>query len=217
MKQSYGELILPKDSILYCASINTNNIIHNNCNLSILHNIFFHPCEYQIGHRLYKITLKKDISLFCDFNIELYRNNKFIIRSFFKKIIKDYEIYKIILSKLKKYNYNGYIQPQYGKYEKSEIFLFDDKDFFEIENEEYVQSWKNENIIKYYGNYPICFMKYKAFLILNKKYEEQINLYLEFMKDEIIKINKNNNLFYLLFINSDIKYNDIEQISIENF
>ena len=60
-------------------------------------------------------------------------------------------------------------------------------------------------------------MKYKAFLILNKKYEEQINLYLEFMKDEIIKINKNNNLFYLLFINSDIKYNDIEQISIENF
>lgn len=207
---NFGELILQKGSILYCSSNNSYNIIDCNYNLSLIHNIFFHPCEYQILTKLYKLTLKKDISLFCDIEIKKNHKDKFIIKSFLQNIITDYEKYKLLLINLKKNNCDGYIQPQYGKYEKSEIFLFDNKEIFDIENEEYVESWKNENIIKYYGNYPICFiqLQYKAILNINKKNEEYIKLYIIFMKNELIKKNKNNNLFYLLFINSDIKYND---------
>ena len=216
MKENYGELILQKDSVLYSSSNNFYNIIDENYNLSGLHNIFFHPCEYQISTRLYKITLKKDISLFFDFEFKIFQKDRFIIRSFFKRIITNYDKYKLILKKLKKYNYDGYIQPQYGEYEKTNIFLFDNKDVFNIENEEYIENWKNENILEYYGNYPICFVKYKPILNLNKNYQETMKLYLEFKKNEIINKNKNNNLFYLLFLYSDIKYNNIDQIFIEN-
>ena len=50
---------------------------------------------------------------------------------------------------------------------------------------------------------------------LNNSYQETIKLYLEFKKNEIINKNKNNNLFYLLFLYSDIKYNNIDEIFIE--
>jgi len=209
MKKS-SELILPKYSILYSSSNNIYDIIDEGYNLSGLNNIFFHPCEYQISQKIYKITLKKDISLFFDFEFKYFQKDRFIIRSSLKKIITDYDKYKLILKKLKEYNFDGYIQPQYGKYEKTNIFLFDNKDIFEIENEEYVETWNNVNIIEFCGNYPIFFVKYKPILKLNKSYEETIKLYLKFKKNELI--NKNNNLFYLLFLYSDIKYNDFEKI-----
>lgn len=194
MQKNFGELILPKGSILYSVSKDPY--------LSIIRNILFHPYEYQISKRLYKITLKKNIRLYCDFEIKESLNYKFIIRSFLKNIIKDYEKYKLFLINLKNDNFHGYIQPQPGKYEKSEIFLFDDKEIFDIENEEYVESWKNENIIEYCGNYPICFVKYKATMNINQRYKQDIKLYLEYVK--------NNSLLYSLFINSDIKYNETE-------
>ena len=93
MKENYGELILKKDSVLYSSSNNFYNIIDENYNLSGLHNIFFHPCEYQISTRLYKITLKKDISLFFDFEFKNFQKDRFIIRSFFKRIITNYDKY----------------------------------------------------------------------------------------------------------------------------
>ena len=194
MQKNFGELILPKDSILYSASKEPY--------LSIIRNILFHPYEYQISKRLYKITLKKNIRLYCDFEIIESHNYKFIVKSFLKSIITDYEKYKLFLIILKNNNFDGYIQPQYGRYEKLEIFLFDNKEIFDIENEEYIESWKNKNIIEYCGNYPICFIKYKAMMNINKRYEQDMTLYLEYVK--------NNSLLYSLFINSDIKYNEIE-------
>ena len=79
MKQSYGELILKKDMTLYCMNYNNYNKIINEQNKNnLLSNIFFHPCQYKFAKYLFRIILKKDVSLFCNFELDNHYINNVI-------------------------------------------------------------------------------------------------------------------------------------------
>ena len=63
MKDSFGELILKKDSILYCkTSSRYNDIIQKKNDKCFLYDLYFHPSQIRFLENLFRITLKKDIS-----------------------------------------------------------------------------------------------------------------------------------------------------------
>lgn len=219
MRESFGELILKKDSILYCKSNDDYEIIIKKQKKNIyifLHNLYFHPSQFNGSINLFKITLKKDISLFCEFKINNQNNHKFTIISLIKYCKKNEELYNIYDIKLKECNFDGFITPQYGYAKNFEISLFNDDSIFKIEKLENIENWNNTDILKYCGNFPICFTYIKPILNLNRSYEKIINSCIDYYNNNNELKPKYNGFFYLLFIYSDINYYDSEQKNISD-
>jgi hypothetical protein len=197
MKQSYGELILPKDSILYCSSCYTyNEIIEKKDKIQFLYYVFFHPNELNQSLYLYKLTLKKDISLF--FDIEFIDIIYPKLKSVLKYIINNHEMNKILSINLKKNNFDGYIGCRFNVSNKLHITIFNDNNIFYIQDENYDKKMIYNDI--YNNKYIQCFIEKKATLNINKRYEEHIEKY----------INDDNNYkninFFLLIKKSIINY-----------
>ena len=216
MRKSLGELILKKNSILYYKTNDDYDIIiHKQKNInSFLHNLYFHPSQFNGLINLFKITLKKDISLFCEFKINNQINHKFTIISLIKYCKNFEQLYNIYDIKLKEHNFDGFITPQYGYPKNFEISLFNDISNFKIEKLENIENWNNTDILKYYGNFPICFTYIKPILNLNRSYEKKINSCIDYYKNNNQLKPKSNGFFYLLFIYSDINYHDSEEKNI---
>ena len=215
MRESFGELILKKDSILYhITNDNYDKIIKNQKNInSFLDNIYLHPSQFNGSIKLFKITLKKDIFLFCDFEVE-YWNNNFRIVDLFKKLPNGNQLFRLLNIKLKQNNFDGFISPQYNNAKNFEITLFNDNDIFDIEKLENIENWNNKDIVNACGNYPFCFTYIKPIFNLNRCYEKIINSCIEYYKSNTELKPKSNGFFYLLFIYSDINYHDYENKNI---
>ena len=213
MRKSFGELILKKDSILYYKTNDDyeNFIKNTNC---FLHNLYFHPSQFNGSINLFKIILKKDISLFCEFKINNQNNHKFTIISLIKYCKNFEQLYNIYDIKLKEHNFDGFITSQYGYAKNFEISFFNDDSIFNIEKLENIENWNNTDILKYYGNFPICFTYIKSILNLNRSYETKINSCIDYYKNNNQLKPKSNGFFYLLFIYSDINYHDSEEKNI---
>ena len=219
MRESFGELILKKDSILYCKSNDDYEIMiekqKKNINI-FLHNLYFHPSQFNGSINLFKITLKKDISLFCEFKINNQNNHKFTIISLIKYCKNCEELYNIYDIKLKEHNFDGFITPQYGYAKNFEISLFNNDSIFKIEKLENIENWNNIDILKYCGNFPVCFTYIKPILNLNRSYQTKINSCIDYYKNNNELKHKSNGFFYLIFIYSDIYYHDFEQKNISD-
>lgn len=216
MRKTFGELILKKNSILYYkTNDNFDEIIYKQKNInSFLHNLYFHPSQFYGAINLFKITLKKDISLFCEFKNNNHINHKFTITSLIKYSKNYQELYNIYDIKLKEHNFHGFITPQYGFPKNFEISLFNDTSNFSIIKLENIENWNNTDILKYSGNFPICFTYIKPILNLNRSYQKNINSCIDYYKNNNQLKPKSNAFFYLLFIYSDIYYHDFEQKNI---
>lgn len=208
MNNNIGKLILKKNSVLYCKSdFDYEKIIEQQKNKnSFLHYILFHPSQLKYSRKLYKILLKKDIILFCEFEIFTPYNNKFTVITPIKKIIDNDELYEINYIKLKENNYDGIIRPQLGYAKNFEISLFNDETIFDIDKIENIKNWNNLDIIQCCGNYPICFTYIKPIFNLNIKYKKIINLFLNNLKNNIEFKSTSMNFFDLLLIYSEINY-----------
>ena len=217
MKDSFGELILKKDSILYCkTSSRYNDIIQKKNDKCFLYDLYFHPSQIRFLENLFKITLKKDIFLFCNFKINFWNDTNFNIVDLFKGYPNGNKLYRLLNIKLKEHNFDGFISPQYGYPKNFEITLFNDDSIFEIEKLENIENWNNKDILKGCGNFPICFTHIKHIFNLNRCYEKNLNFCIDYYKNNNELKPKSNGFFYLLFIYSIINYNDAEQKNIDD-
>ena len=216
MRESFGELILKKDSILYCkTSSSYNDIIQKKqINEYFLYNLYFHPSQIRFLENLFKVRLKKDISLFCNFEINFWENNNFNIIDLFKKLPNGNKLYRLLNTKLKEHHFDGFITPQFGYAKNFEITLFNDDSIFEMEKLENIENWDNKNILECFGTFPICFTYSKPIFNLNRCYEKKINSCINYYKNNNEIKPKSNGFFYLLFIYSDINYYDFEEKNI---
>jgi calcineurin-like phosphoesterase family protein len=96
-------------------------------------------------------------------------------------------------------------------YPKSRPFLSLDE-----MHEKFIENWNNTDILKYCGNFPICFTYIKPILNLNRSYETKINSCIDYYKNNNKLTPKSNGFFYLLFIYSDINYHDFEEKNISD-
>ena len=206
MRESFGELILKKDSILYCSSCFTiNEIIETPEKVPILYYVFFHPKQYEWKLNIYKLTLKKDISLF--FDVEFKEKNNFIY-SPLKNIVNNLETNELLDNNLKKYNFDGYFSNRFSQDDVIKIVLFNDNNIFDIEIQNYDQKMiYNE---EYNSKYELSFIKIKPIININKRYEESINKYTEYINSK--KYNDDDKLTFYLFI----KYSEINYIDGNN-
>jgi len=202
MRESFGELILKKNSILYCSSCFTiNEIIQTPEKIPILYYVFFHPKQYEWNLNIYKLTLKKDISLF--FDIEFKENFPFIY-SPLKNIANNPVMNELLDYNLKKYNFDGYFSNRFSQDDIIKIVLFNHNNLFNIELENYDQKMIYNNV--YNSNYELSFIAIKPIININKRYEEYINKYVEYINSK--KYNAYDKLTFYLFI----KYSDINYI-----
>ena len=202
MRESFGELILKKNSILYCSSCFTiNEIIQTPEKIPILYYVFFHPKQYEWNLNIYKLTLKKDISLF--FDIEFKENFPFIY-SPLKNIANNPVMNELLDYNLKKYNFDGYFSNRFSQDDIIKIVLFNHNNLFNIELENYDQKMIYNNV--YNSNYELSFIAIKPIININKRYEEYINKYVEYINSK--KYNAYHKLTFYLFI----KYSDINYI-----
>lgn len=202
MKDRNGELILKKNSVLYCSSCYTlDEIIEKKDKIKYLYYVFFHPSNFQDGLNLYKITLKRDISLF--FDIEF--NDIFIreISSYIKSIANNSETNELLSINLKKYNFDGYYSNFYSYYDPI-ITLFNNLEIFDIEYENYNTELKYDE--KYNSKYSYCFIDNKSILNINKKYEICLNK--NIIQKNIYPI------FYNIITNAQINYNINDSLNI---
>jgi len=206
MRESFGELILKKDSILYCSSCFTiNEIIETPEKVPILYYVFFHPKQYEWKLNTYKLTLKKDISLF--FDVEFKEKNN-LIYSPLKNIIYNLEKNELLDINLKKYNFDGYFSNRFSYEDIIKIVLFNDNNIFDIEIENYDQKMiYNE---EYNSKYELSFINIKPIININKRYQESINKYIEYINSK--KYNDDDKLTFYLFI----KYSEINYIDGNN-
>lgn len=202
MRESFGELILKKNSILYCSSCFTiNEIIQTPEKIPILYYVFFHPKQYEWNLNIYKLTLKKDISLF--FDIEFKEIFPFIY-SPLKNIANNPVMNELLDNNLKKYNFDGYFSNRFSQDDIIKIVLFNHNNLFNIELENYDQKMIYNNV--YNSNYELSFIIIKPIININKRYEEYINKYIEYINSK--KYNAYDKLTFYLFI----KYSDINYI-----
>jgi hypothetical protein len=222
MRETYGELILPKGFILYHTSDEIFSIESDKV-FPILFCVF-HPSEWELTN-ITKITLKKDISLFfaIDFKIIDEKNNlllskttcvmkkitktDFFIRNV--KIVKDY--LSFFSSKLKENNFNGWIGLQKINNGNIEIGLINNPDIYDFETEQIKKDWKREGmnynktivIQKRWGdNYPIYFNK-NVIINLNERYKYFIELFLQNIENKKYKFNK---CLHILLRDSQINF-----------
>jgi hypothetical protein len=202
MRESFGELILKKNSILYCSSCFTiNEIIQTPEKVPILYYVFFHPKQYEWKLNIYKLILKKDISLF--FDVEFKEKFPFIY-SPLKNIANNPEMNELLDNKLKIYNFDGYFSNRFSQDDIIKIVLFNDNNLFNIELENYDQKMIYNN--EYNSKYELSFTFIKPIININKRYEEYINKYVEYINSKIY--NSYDKLTFYLFI----KYSDINYI-----
>ena len=213
MKQSYGEVILKKGSILYHTS---NELFSYKPEFPMLF-CTFHPSEWFYNEEYISfISLKKDISLF--FMIDFSNNSKSY--SSLPKITDNYiHLLKIThtlpqllyySNELKNNNFDGWFNSNVIDKSFIEVCLLNDNTIFEVlKCNKLIKDWSRHNnaynIItqkKWGTKYPI---EKNIIFNLNKRYEEHIKKYLQ---------NTMNNKFYLkytlqiLLMNARIYYHD---------
>ena len=213
MIESYGELILPKYSVLYCSSCYTyDEIIKKRNIIPFLYYVFFKPNELDQSLNLYKITLKKDISLF--FDIE-FTDEKFpLLRSPLKYIINNPDMNEKLSVNLKKHNFDGYFGTRFNRSDNVQITLFNNENIFSIEYEDYDKKMIYNN--EYNSKYSPCFIENKAIMNLNKRYEEDIQKYMNYIKNKKDIHNYININLYLLIQYSVINYHNGEKKDLIN-
>ena len=214
MKESYRKLILPKGFILYYTSDDPLII------KSVL-SCVFHPSERESDY-IIKIKLKKDISLFfaIDFKMSDRDSSLSIPISIVKEItktdffIENIKFYKnfesLYLPILKENNFDGLINMQILYDGQLEIRLINNPDIYDFEIEPINKDWKREGfsytkgvIQKIWGNnYPMFFDE-NVIVILNKRYQYLIELFLQNLENKKYKFNKS---LQILLKNSKIKY-----------
>lgn len=205
MKESFGELILHKGSILYCSSCYTlNEIIYKQSKIPFIYYVFFHPNELDESLNLYKLTLKKDISLF--FDVEFNNSEYPKLRSLLKYIINNIEMNEILLLNLKKHNFDGYFGTRFNMSDKAQITLLNNSDIFDIEIENYDKKMIYND--EYNSKYSIYFTENKTIININKRYEEDIQKYMNYMIKKINDFKYINLNFYLIIKTSIINYHD---------
>ena len=128
--------------------------------------MYFHPSQIRFLENLFKVRLKKDISLFCNFEINYWENNNFNIIDLFKKLPNGNKLYRLLNTKLKKHHFDGFITSQFGYVKNFEITLFNDDSIFEMEKLENIENWDNKDILKSCGTFPICFTHIKPIYII---------------------------------------------------
>ena len=219
MKETYGELILPKGFILYHTSDNPFKIDYE-INFPMLFCVF-HPSEWELLH-VTKIILKKEINLFfaIDFNIrdesisipicimkEITKSD-FFIRSV--KSVKDYLLF--FSNKLKENNFDGWVGLQKVNKNALEVSLINNPDIFNIKMEILNKDWKkegmnyNKTIViqkKWGNNFPIYFDK-NIIININERYKYFIELFLQNIENNKYKYHKS---LHLLLRDSKIIYN----------
>lgn len=213
MKESYGELILTKGSILYCSSCYTyDEIIKKRNIIPFLYYVFFRPNELDESLNLYKITLKKDISLF--FDIEFSNSTYPLLRSPLKYIINNIDMNEKLSINLKKHNFDGYFGTRFNISDKVQITLFNNENIFNIENEYYNTNMVYNN--EYNLKYSPCFIENKSIMNINKRYEEDIQKYMNYIKNKKDIHNYININLYLLIEYSVINYHNGEKKDLIN-
>ena len=220
MKKSYGEMIIPKDSILY----HTSDTIFEYENEKAMLFCVFHPSEADITNEYVTfIKLKKDISLL--FMIEGCKKMKIYssLLSFTNHLSlnlakKNNNQLLSYVQELKKENFDGWftsIENRGGV----EVSLINDQNIFEaIKTDELKRYWRNgyynhdtKSIIpKNWGNKYLIIEK-QIILNIHIRYKNIIEQYL---KDEMEYGNYKEYIFYVLLNNVNIYYHegDFEKI-----
>jgi hypothetical protein len=218
MKETYGEVILKKGSILYHTS--DEKFTYKDEDDKPLLFCTFHPSEWYYGEEYITfISLKKDISLFfmIDFNDnsspfsclpKITNNNIHLLKMTHTNSQLLYYSHE-----LKNNNFDGWFNSNAINKVFIEVGLINDKNIFEIlKTEKIKKDWCNHNnannIVtrKNWGlKYKISSIEIPVIFRLHKRYEEHIKKYLE---------KSINNKFYLkyvfqiLLINSELNYHD---------
>ena len=229
MRETYGELKLPKGFILYHSTDN-NFIQKPEKDYPILFCVL-HPSEYELDN-IIKIKLKKDISLFfaIDFIIidekkakpicvmKKITNTNIFIRKV--NIVKDYLLF--FSENLKKNRFDGWYGLQKIYNGNTEIALINDHEIFDIEIDNQIKDWKREANNKKtgiprqkdWGNNFLIYIDKNVIININKKYKNKIELFMKNMNDQKYKYNK---CLHILLSNSKIIYNeDLEKEIIWN-
>jgi hypothetical protein len=222
MKKSYGEMILPKDSILYHTS--DNIFEYKNENEKAMLFCVFHPSEADITNEYVTfIKLKKDVSLL--FMVEGCKKMKIYssLLSFTNHLSlnlakKNNNQLLSYAQELKKENFDGWftsIENRGGV----EVSLINDQNIFEaIKTDELKRYWRNGHysydtksiIPKNWGNKYLIIEK-PIILNIHIRYKNIIEQYL---KDEMEYGNYKEYIFYVLLNNVQIYYHegDLEKI-----
>jgi hypothetical protein len=229
MRETYGELKLPKGFILYHTTEN-EFIKRSEEEYPILFCVL-HPSEFD-RENIVKIILKKEISLFFAIDFKIRDEKKAIPVCVMKKItntdlfiryvsiVRDYLLF--FSENLKKNNFEGWYGLQKINNGNTEIALINNPDIFDIEIDNQTKDWKREAINRETGiprqkiwgnNFPINIDK-KVIITLNERYKDKIELFMKNMNDDKYKYNK---CLQILLSNSEIIYkNGIEKEIIWN-
>jgi hypothetical protein len=63
-------------------------LLKKNKSIKILYNLYFHPSQIRFLDNLFKITLKKDVSLFFNFTLKIWDEIEYRIINKFKNLPK---------------------------------------------------------------------------------------------------------------------------------
>ena len=186
LRNVYGEMILPKGTMLYHTS--EEPFTHKPTKPMLF--CTFHPSEWEgLNTYVTRIVLKKDVSLF--FMISGFR--KTFVHSLLDVLINkpgnnlakmnDTNL-SCYVKHLKQEQFNGWISTIEGK-STVEVALINDSSVFEVsESEELHRNWRNannaNNIIthKNWGSvYPITTAQNPAILNLNERFKNDVESY----------------------------------------
>jgi len=222
MKKSYGEMILPKDSILYHTS--DNIFEYKNENEKALLFCVFHPSESDITNEYVTfIKLKKDVSLLfmvegCK-KIKIYSSLLSFTNHLSLNLAKKNNNQLLsYVQELKKENFDGWFTSIENR-GRVEVSLINDQNIFEaIKTDELKRYWRNGHyshdtksiIPKNWGNKYLIIEKH-IILNIHIRYKNIIEQYL---KDEMEYGNYKEYIFYILLNNVNIYYHegDFEKI-----
>ena len=214
MRESYGEVILKKDFILYHTS---DNVFKNKPKHLMLF-CTFHPSEWFYGEDfITTIKLKKDVSLFfmIDFDYSITLSSYLPIFTnlsiHLHKINHTNSQLLFYHNELKNNNFDGWFNSNVIDKTYLEVALLNDSDSFEVvKTERLKKDWSRENnannivTLKKWGvKYPMFSLNIPVIFKLNKRYEKSIKKY--------IKTSINNKFypkccFQILLQNAFIKY-----------
>jgi len=194
LQYSYGEMIIPKGTILYHRSKKPFQI---NIDKSMLFTTF-HPDDWPIGDYITKIKIKKNLSLFFMIHPDIFYMSSIhslldllIIKDIDNVWVKQQNNYlEYFKNKLKKENFDGWFSTIEDK-TNVEICLINDLNNYKV-------IYPSKNTSKY------CRITNKPIKIkLNKKYEKFVENYTKFsIKDNYYFP------FQKIFKNASIEYND---------
>lgn len=211
LKKVYGEVIIPKNSILY----HTTDYNYNNNKKTPFLFCTFHPSEWtNLNEFVLRVKLKRDIKLL--FMIKDFR--KAHVNSSLNELSNN-EDYLSKLKNNKKYCFKKYLLKDdfdgwFSSIENRttiEVALINNIDIYDvISNEKLMNNWRNRNYInnilsnKNWGKlYEICSINNPLIFNINERYREKIKEYLNFCA----KFNyKNDFVFQVILENAIINY-----------